>query len=280
MKATVEALKKSHSERNVCRILGCSRSHVRDERSTSKDDALLVHVRSCHRSSGGAYGAPRIHEELREQGIRVAKKRIARVMQEARIYGQKPRKFVPTTDSNHDDPIAENLLDRNFNPSAPNTVWVGDITYLRTGTKWSYLSVLIDLYSRRVVGWYLSSSLETEGPLTALTSAIRERRPPKGLLVHHDRGCQYASHAYREELKKVGAVLSMSRKGNCWDNAPSESFFATLKRELGETFISPEAARAALSRYFEWYNAARRHSHNIGLSPINKEIAQCMQRVA
>jgi putative transposase len=187
---------------------------------------------------------------------------------------------VPTTDSAHDLPVAANTLNRKFAPTSKNTVWVGDITYVRTGSCWSYLSVILDLYSRRIVGFHLSSSLATEGPLIALKQAYWSRKPGNGLLVHHDRGCQYASEAYAKQLSVMGATLSMSRTGNCWDNAPSESFFATLKRELGETFISFDAAQKAISEYIQWYNDVRRHSHNDGISPLKKELVMYNQIVA
>jgi putative transposase len=245
-----------------------------------KEAELRRNVRAVHTASSGRYGAPRVHDALREAGHEVSRKRVARLMREEGICGKRPRKFVPTTDSKHAEPVAPNLLQRQFSPAQPNTVWVGDITYLRTGKQWSYLSVLIDLYSRRVVGWHLCISLETHGPLAALSNAVTERKPERNLLVHHDRGCQYASRAYRQALACIDARLSMSRKGNCWDNAPAESFFATLKRELGETFISFEAAQQALQGYFDWYNGARRHSHNNGMSPIRKELVHCIQNVA
>jgi putative transposase len=237
-------------------------------------------VRRSHAASKGRYGAPRIHEDLVEDGTAIGKKRVARLMREAGICGKQPKKFIPTTDSGHDLPIATNTLRREFEPTTKNTVWAGDITFIRTGTCWSYLSVILDLYSRRVVGFHLSTSLSTEGPLTALKQAYWARKPAKGLLVHHDRGCQYASEAYRQQLTNMGATLSMSRTGNCWDNAPSESFFATLKRELGEVFISFNAAQKAIHDYMQWYNEVRRHSHNEGISPLKKELVTYNQMVA
>jgi putative transposase len=282
MKEVVMKLAPEYSKRKVTAGLEVSRSHVESHASlrSVQDAALRRDIERVHAASGKAYGAPRVHEELKEQGEQVSRKRVARIMREAGICGQQPRKFVPTTDSKHEQPVAENLLERNFSPAVKDTVWVGDITYLRTGRVWSYLSVLIDLYSRRVVGWHLCSSLATEGPRIALKQAAAARLPEHGLLVHHDRGCQYASELYRAQLETIGATLSMSRKGNCWDNAVAESFFATLKRELGETFISFDVAQAALTRYFNWYNCQRRHSHNHGLSPIKKELAICMRMVA
>jgi putative transposase len=283
VKQIVTEMKKAKkSERYVCRVLSCSRSQVRAKPSERMgSDAILSRdIHAVFKQSSGRYGAPRIHGQLKEGGLRVSRKRVARLMREDGIFARKRRKCIPTTDSKHDLPVACNLLARKFTPATPNRVWAGDITYLRTGSRWSYLSVLIDLYSRRIVGWSLSSSLTTEGPLRALNSATSERQPKPGLLVHHDRGCQYASSVYREQLERSQAILSMSRKGNCWDNAPSESFFATLKKELGSLFISFEAAQAALETYIDWYNTNRRHSFNRGASPIQKEVAKHIQMVA
>jgi putative transposase len=277
-----EMKKADKSERAVCRVLSCSRSHIRSKPSerSGEDAALTRKVRAIFEAARGRYGSPRVHDELRDQGVCVARKRVARLMKNEGLVAQKPRKFVPTTDSKHDLPIAPNVLGRAFEPDSQDRVWVGDITYVRTGTAWSYLSVLIDLYSRRVVGWTLSRTLATDGPRCALDDALKERRPQSGILVHHDRGCQYASLSYRQRLERAGATLSMSRKGNCWDNAPSESFFATLKKELGALFISFEAAKVAIAQYIEWYNVTRRHSFNGGLSPVKKELATYMQMVA
>lgn len=283
MKETVARMKKANlSERSICKTLSISRSHLKDEVSARaiSDDALLVEIRDIHAASFGRYGAPRIHAQLKERGVCVSQKRVSRLMREAGIFALKRSKYVPTTDSFHDQPIAPNLLQRDFAPSAVNRVWSGDITYLRAGLSFCYLAVVIDLFSRRVVGWSLSRNLKTDGAMDALKTAVNERQPAKGLIVHHDRGSQYASASYRGVIARAGAELSMSRKGNCWDNAPSESFFATLKKELGSIFISFEAAEFATSRYIDWYNTTRRHSFNTGLSPIKKELVAHMKLVA
>ena len=263
------------SERRACQVLSISRSHLRVEVSAraASDSSLLAAIRGIFEASNGRYGAPRVHDELTERGVRTSRKRVSRLMREGGIVARKHRKFIPTTDSSHDLPVAPNLLERNFAPQARDRAWAGDITYLRTGQHWSYLAVVLDLFSRRIIGWTLSRSLATEGALDAFQAAMRERRPSAGLVVHHDRGCQYASLAYRKAIERRGAILSMSRKANCWDNSPSESFFATLKKELGSTFISFEAGQFALKKYIDWYNTTRRHSFNSGMSPIKKELA-------
>jgi putative transposase len=270
------------SMRRVCSILGVSRNHLRSApcKRAKSDRELTREIRAVHDASSGRYGSPRIHDELLERGTRTSRKRVIRLMQNEGIVAKRSHKFVPTTNSNHELPIAENLLAREFEPTAKDEVWAGDITYVLVGTRFAYLSVIVDLYARRVVGFHLSGTLETSGPLAALAMAVHERTPASGILAHHDRGCQYASEAYGKVLDAIGATLSMSRKGNCWDNAVAESFFASLKTELGATFASFEQARFRITEYIAWYNASRRHSFNRGLSPIKKELATYIQMVA
>jgi putative transposase len=184
------------------------------------------------------------------------------------------KKFVPTTDSAHTEPVAPNLLDRNFTAPAPNMAWVTDITYIRVGRKWHYLTVFIDLYSRMVVGWDLSDSLERHSVIYAFKKAVARRKPPSGLLIHSDRGVQYASKDFRNCLKKKGCIQSMSRKGNCWDKAVVESFFHTIKNQLirHRNFKAKHEAELALFNYIEaYYNRRRRHSSNGWLSPATFE---------
>ena len=236
------------------------------------DRQLKERIRSIFDTSRETYGSPRIHDELQDRGIRCGRKRVARLMREERLRPKKARRFRRTTVSSEAHPKAPNLLDRQFQVSSPDTAWAGDITYLWTTEGWLYLAVLLDLYSRRVVGWALSTSLSQELAITALDRALFERDAEVGLLHHSDRGGQYTSNNYRKLLDDKGLVVSMSRKGDCWDNAVVESFFATLKTELGDTFSSRKAARAALFDYIEiFYNRQRRHTSIGGLTPVEAE---------
>lgn len=196
-------------------------------------------------------------------------------MQQEHIWAVHKRKFRVTTDSDHGLPVAENLLARNFTATRPNEKWVSDITYIRTREGWLYLAVIIDLFSRKVVGWSMKSDMKTHLLLEALAMAVRERKPDAGLIHHSDRGVQYASYLFQEALQKARMVCSMSRKGNCWDNAIAESFFSTLKRELiypHGVFASKEEARSRIFGYIEtWYNRARKHSALEYLSPSEYE---------
>lgn len=201
---------------------------------------------------------------------------IVRIMQDQQLWSVHKKKFRVTTDSDHNFPIAENILARDFTASHPNEKWVSDITYIRTREGWLYLAVIIDLYSRRVVGWSMSTSLKTSIVLMALSAAIRNRRPSEGLIHHSDRGVQYASEMFQNALVRAGIKCSMSRKGNCWDNAVSESFFSTIKREMihpNGIFDSIAEARSKVFRYIEtWYNNRRKHSSLGYLSPAEFEL--------
>ena len=204
----------------------------------------------------------------------VSQARVARHMRALGLCCKYAKKFVPTTDSAHTEPVAPNLLDRNFTAPAPNMAWVTDITYIKVGRKWHYLTVFIDLYSRIIVGWDLSGSLERHSVINALKKAVAKRNPPIGLIVHSDRGVQYASKDFRNYLKKKGYIQSMSRKGNCWDNAVAESFFHTIKNQLirYSKFKNKNEAELALFDYIEvYYNRRRRHSSNGWLSPATFE---------
>jgi putative transposase len=238
------------------------------------DRELTEDIRSIHEYSERRYGSPRIHEELGANETRVGRKRVARLMKEGGMSARIKRRFVKTTDSNHDFPIAPNILQREFTAAAPNEIWVGDITYLDTREGWLYLAVLIDLYSRRVVGWAMSERIDTALAMGALNMALAQRKPARGLTHHTDRGCQYASHEYRRLLRDIGAKCSMSRKGDCWDNAVAESFFASLRKELTNRvdFLSRDAARSNVFEYIEaFYNRIRRHSTINYLSPNDFE---------
>jgi putative transposase len=232
-------------------------------RRATEEQELLVSVRQEYNASKGRYGSPRLHKELREKGIRCSRNRLVRLMQKYHITARPLRRFVVTTDSDHDLPVADNLLNRQFTAETPNTKWTADISYVWTSEGWLYLAVVLDLFSRRVVGWAMGRTLERSLVLEALQMALSTRKPEAGLLCHSDRGSQYASLDYQKALQKAGAICSMSRKGNCWDNAPTESFFASLKRELvyRTTFTTREEARAALFEWIAvWYNRKRRHS--------------------
>ena len=276
----IEAEKHDYSIVELCDNLGIGRSshYDRKRRGPSKrardNERLTTEIVAIHAASKQRYGSPRIHAELVESGRQVGENRVARLMREEGIAARPRRRFRVTTDSKHDDPIAPNLLERDFTAERPNEVWVGDITYVWTAEGWCYLAVLLDLFSRRVVGWALKQTLSRELALTALTNALRLRQPPPGLIHHTDRGCQYASKDYRRVLEAHGMLPSMSRKGDCWDNAVAESFFATLKNELvhGCAFQTRTEAYDAIADYIEnFYNAWRRHSHNGYVSPNTAE---------
>lgn len=241
------------------------------------DERLRVYVRAAHRKSRGRYGAPRVERALRGQGIAVARKRVARLMSEDGLVGRRRRKFVRTTDSNHADPIAPNLLGRRFSTAdhpVPDRAWVGDMTYVPTREGWLYLAALLDLSSRCVVGWATGSTLATELPVAALEAALRMRRPEAGLIHHTDRGSQYASEDYRAVLARHGIRQSMSRKGDCWDNAVSESFFSTMEHELlaDADFHTRREAHTVIAEYIEsWHNVERLHSTLGYVSPMQYE---------
>ncbi len=280
----IDAEKATWSVRALCGALRLARSAYYGWKTgrrcarAAADVALGVHIKAIHRRSRGTYGVPRMLVELRAEGHRVGHGRVARLMREQGLAGTPKRRFRPTTtDSDHKDPIAKNLLDRQFTATRPNQLWVGDITYLRTRTGWVYLAVLLDLFSRKVVGWSLQGHMQTELCLQALRGAVTVRQPAPGLLHHTDRGSQYTSDDYQKELKALGATPSMSRKGNCWDNAVAESFFGTLEQELvrqeGE-WADEEAALAAVGDYIHvFYNQRRRHSTLGQQSPVDYEAA-------
>ena len=241
------------------------------------DEVLMAHVRVIHEESGETYGAPRVHRELQAEGLPTSTKRVARLMREDDLVAR-PRKRarVSTTDSNHTDPIAPNLLARQFdvNGVAINRVWVADITYIPTREGPVYLATVLDLGSRRCVGWAMRDTLEVELALTALRMARDARRPGPGLIHHSDRGSQYSAGVYRAELAAHGMLASMSRRGDCYDNAVAESFFSTLEFELlmKHDWHTREEARSGIFRYIEaWYNRKRRHSTLGYLSPADYE---------
>lgn len=261
----------------MARVLEVSRSgfhawEKRPESVRSRERRLFdVQVRAAFEQSKGRYGSEKVRQALAGKGRSCSRKRVAESMRRQGLRSKIMRKFRVTTDSKHSYPVAPNLLNRKFSASAPNRVWVSDITYLWTGSGWLYLVVFIDLYSRRVVGWYVSPSLGHETVLAALYRAVWRRRPGKGLIIHSDRGVQYCCDGFRKAIKKLGFVQSMSRKGNCWDNAVAESFFKILKSELiyHITLTNGKEAREILFEYIERdYNGNRIHGTLGYLTPI------------
>ena len=253
----------------MCSTLEVSRSGFygwlyRCESDRDREDCrLTVLIREEHAKSRGTYGAPRIHAALKKRGEICGLHRVERLMQEAGIRSKVRRKFKKTTDSNHPHPIAPNLLDQQFTVSAPNQVWVSDITYIWTEEGWLYLASTLDLYSRKVVGWAMSSGMHASFVVSALQMAIDLRSPAPGLMHHSDRGVQYAAHAFQGLLEHNGITCSMSGKGNCYDNAVKESFFHTLKTELcdHEDYQTRAQARASVFEFIEvFYNRQRLHS--------------------
>lgn len=267
----------------TCRLLGIPRSSYYHERACRPsrralyDAVLVAEIKAIHIASRRRYGSPRVMRKLRTRRIRIGKKRAARLMRENDLVARRRKRFRVTTNSEHDHPIAPNLLKRNFSAAAPNKVWVGDITYIWTHEGWMYLATVIDVFSRRIVGWAMRPYLSQALAIEALRRALELRDPPPGLIHHTDRGCQYASKGYRKLLKAAGIVQSMSRAGNCLDNAMAESFFSTLEHELlvDNDFQSRSGALWAVSEYIEnFYNRERMHSALDYESPVEYESSQ------
>jgi putative transposase len=285
----IAAEKALYPVRMLCALLEVSRSgyYAWVDRpaapKTISDAQLVLEIKAAMARGHGAYGSPRVHRELRARGIRVSKKRIERLMRENGLVARQKRRFVHTTDSHHEHPIAPNVLDRNFDVHAANRAWVGDVTYIPTDEGWLYLAVLLDLFSRRVVGWSTSATNDRELALRALDHALRARRPGPGLVHHTDRGSPYASDEYRRVLDDHAITASMSRTGDCYDNAVAESFFATLKAEHvdHEDFATRDTGTASVGDYIEkFYNCARRHSHVGYVSPIEFELRSQTEAIA
>lgn len=245
-----------------------------DSRTEAWRQELLGAIEEIHAEVKQRYGSPRMTAELKTRGHECAENTVAKLMNAHGIRAKSRRRFVRTTDSNHRLPVAENLLARDFEPRGPNEVWCADITYIPTHEGWLYLAVVEDLFSRRIVGWSMAESMESRLVVDALEMATARRQPEVGLLAHSDRGSQYASDHYQRILASAGIVCSMSEVGQCWDNAPVESFFGRLKGELapGEVFATRGQARAALFEYLEvFYNRVRLHSSLGYVSPVEYE---------
>jgi transposase InsO family protein len=261
--------KANHRIGPMCRLLEVTRQGYYAWRNrapstrVADDEALSAVIREVFDESRQSYGSPRVLAALRTRGLRVSKRRVERAMRGMGLTPPTCGRHCKTTIQNPMDAPAPNTLDRDFTASRPNERWVTDITYVWTAAGWSYIAAILDLFSRRVVGWAISSSLETSLVDRALSMALLNRRPHEALLYHSDRGCQYTSHDHRKRLADLGISVSMSRKGNCWDNAVSESFFATMKRELihRRAWLSREDLRRAVFEYIEvFYNRRRIHS--------------------
>jgi putative transposase len=273
----------------LCRLLAVSASgyYASEGRPVSahgrRDKDLSKRVVAVHVASKRRYGSPRIHAELQASGQCVGRKRIARLMRENALVARSRRRFRTTTDSNHTFPIAPNVLERDFTARGPNQIWVTDITFLWTTQGWLYLAVILDLFSRRVVGWATSQNVDRHLALAALDMALVHRRPATGLVHHSDRGSTYASTDYRNALKSRGIECSMSRKGDCWDNAVAESFFATLKREMdnADDLESRAVATLSIHEYIDgFYNFQRRHSAINYNSPVEFELIHSVKQAA
>lgn len=265
----------------MCKVLEVSTSGYYTWRSRPKsqrretNERLIRKIHEIYRTSRRTYGSPRIHVSLNQSGEPCGLNRVARLMTEQGISAKKRKMYVVTTDSKHDMPIAENLLNRVFETENPNEVWLSDITYIRTLEGWLYLAAVIDLYSRRIVGWAMEGHMRVSLTLSALNMAIEQRRPGPQLLHHSDRGSQYAAKDYRDVLDNYKMIGSMSRKANCWDNAPMESFFDTLKSELIHRYQyeTQAQARSAIFEYIEcFYNRERMHTSIGNMSPIAYEM--------
>ena len=264
----------------MCRVLKVSRSgyYASRERPESnramENSRLLVRIRGVHGRSRETYGSPRVYRQLRAEGESCGRGRVARLMSTNDIRAKQKRPYRVTTNSEHKEPVAANLLGRCFDVTGPDRVWVSDITYIPTREGWMYLSAVMDLYSRRIVGWAMDVTLRRELALDALSMAYQRRRPVKGVVHHSDRGCQYASGEYRRLLKAYGMDASMSGMGNCYDNAPMESFFGTLKTELvhHRVYSSREEAKTDIFEYIEvFYNRQRLHSSLGYQTPVQFE---------
>ena len=265
--------KEAISVQQSCRVLGVSRSGYYEGQRRSAKAVICktsIHLKAAFTASHQSYGSRRLVTALANEGFQIGRHRVRSLMRKAALKPVWKRKFVHTTDSKHDLPIAANVLNRQFNPTAPNLAYVSDITYIRTGAGWLYLATVLDLYARKVVGWAMAPSMPAKLVCDALNMAIQQRRPAPGLIVHSDRGSQYASELYQDLLTQNGFVCSMSRKGNCWDNSVAERFFLNLKMERvwQRQYANHAEAKADITDYIVgFYNCKRINSALGNLSP-------------
>lgn len=280
--ALIDAKKAEISVEVACEVLGVSVSGFyawksRPASARQSDDLLmLAHIRAEFATSSETYGSPRMHAELKDSGLAIGLNRVARLMSENGLKARQKTRFKKTTDSDHGDPVASNVLDQDFTADGPDQKWGVDISYVWTAEGWLYLAIVLDLFSRRIVGWQLSDRMQRGLAMTALQRAIDLRRPPRGLIHHSDRGSQYCSDDYRRLLRDHGFIPSMSGRGNCYDNAMVETVFKTIKSELiwRTAFATRADASKAIGQYIEgFYNPRRRHSSLGYVSPVAFEAA-------
>ncbi len=280
--AFIDQQRDSYPLQMLCRVLDVSDSGYTSWRQSDgpqrwlSDHALPARICEIHEETKAAYGSPRIYQELKELGVPVSKGRVERLMREHGLRARHKRRFKATTDSKHRLPVAPNVLEQNFVTERPDQVWTADITYIATAEGWLYLAIVLDLYTRQIVGWAMRERMTSDLVVDALRMAWFRRRPEPGLIHHSDRGSQYASKAYTDQLKARGIKISMSRKGDCWDNAPTESFFGTLKKELvyRTKFADMDEAKTKIFEYIEsFYNRRRRHSTLDYMTPTEYENA-------
>lgn len=267
--AWIHAHRDSYPVKIMCKVLEVSTSGYYDSLKPTQSprqqrrEQIAAAAEAAYRDSHCIYGYRKVHDDLQEQKVECCRETVRRVLREKGLVSRAKRKFVVTTDSRHAQPVAANVLDRDFQAEAPDQKWTSDITYIATRQGWLYLAVIMDLFSRKIVGWATSSSLQATLVLDALGMALRRRTPGAGLVHHSDRGCQYAAADYQKLLADHGILCSMSRKGNCWDNAPTESFFGKLKVEWvhGVEYANHEEAKRHLFEYIEvFYNRKRKHA--------------------
>ena len=262
----------------LCEVMEVSRSGFyaylkRRSSDTGKgpdDSALKDRIKQIFEQSRGSYGSRRIMRQLHSKGYEIGRYRVRRIMRDLGLVARTPKRFKLTTDSRHSLPVAPNVLDREFDVASPNTIWTADITYVWTLEGWMYLAIVMDLYSRQIVGWAMDKRMKKQLVIDALSVAYWQRRPPRGVLQHSDRGSQYASHEYQKPLKLFGMKPTRSRKGNCWDNSPTERFFRSLKSErlTARRFHTRDQARSEVLDYISFYNGIRLHSTLGYLAPI------------
>jgi putative transposase len=270
----------------LCAIMRVSRSgfydyldRVKNPKDRPTEAVLQRRIKEVFDESRASYGSRRIAKQLNDEGHRIGRYKVRRIMRQMGLRAKTPRRFKLTTDSRHSFPVAPNVLNRNFDIDAPNKVWTADITYVWTFEGWLYLSIIMDLYSRQIVGWAMNKRMHKQLVLDALAMAYWQRKPSKDLLHHSDRGSQYACHDYRKRLESYGMEASMSRKGNCWDNAPTERFFRSLKSErlTACRFVTRKEAKMEILDYITFYNSIRLHSTLGYLSPMAYEKEQYLK---